>query len=145
MFISITRLRVRHWWYLPEFLWRSRQSTAQAAKADGFIGGYTLADRHRVFWTMTGWKDEAAMRAYRGAGAHRTVMPKLANWCDEAMVAHFHADELPTWSEAWQRMSASGRLTPVAHPSEGQKAKRIPEPRTQPLIQQVLKPASVRA
>jgi hypothetical protein len=139
MWISVTRLRLRRWWYLPEFLWRSKRSTAQAAKTAGFLGGYTLADRHRAFWTMTAWKDEASMRAYRGSGAHRAVMPKLANWCDEAAVAHWQADAFPTWAEAWQRISASGRLTPVENPSEGQKTKRIAEPRTQPLLQQVLK------
>lgn len=142
MFISITRLRVRRWWILPEFLWRSKRSSAQASKADGFVGGYVLVDRHRTFWTMTGWRNEASMRAYRGSGAHRTVMPKLAKWCDEAVVAHWQSDEFPTWSEAWQHMSAKGRFTPVNHPSDGQKAKRIAEPRTEPLIQQVVKAAS---
>jgi heme-degrading monooxygenase HmoA len=142
MFVSITRLRVRRWWHLPEFLWRSNQSMKQASKAAGFVGGYTLADKHRTFWTMTGWKDEASMRAYRGSGPHRAAMPRLAKWCDEAAVAHWQTEEFPVWLEAWRQISARGRFTPVDHPSEAQREKRIAEPRTQPLIQREMKAAS---
>ena len=104
MFISITRLRLRHWWYIPEFTWRSNQSIKQARGSQGFRAGRTLLDRHQTFWTLTGWDSEAAMRAYRGSGAHKVVMPKLANWCDEAAVAHYNADELPSWIEAWEQI-----------------------------------------
>ena len=136
MFISITRLRLRHWWYIPEFTWRSNQSIKQARGSQGFRAGRTLLDRHQTFWTLTGWDSEAAMRAYRGSGAHKVVMPKLANWCDEAAVAHYNADELPSWIEAWERIK-TGRFTPVNHPSPDQTAKRIPRPpRIEPLIQQ---------
>jgi len=134
MFISITRLRVRHWWYLPEFLWRSNQSIKQARNSPGFQRGFTLLDRKRVFWTLTGWDAEASMRAYRGSGAHKAVMPKLAGWCDEAAVTHYVGDDLPTWTDAWEKIQ-NGRLTPVHHPSPDQTAKRIPAPRLKPLVQ----------
>jgi hypothetical protein len=137
VFISITRLRIRHWWYLPEFFWRSNKSNAQARRAQGFRKGRILVDRNRAFWTLTGWDGESAMRAYRGSGAHKAVMPKLAGWCDEAAVTHYEGDDLPSWTEAWERIKA-GRLTPVNKPSPDQQAKRIPEPRLKPLIEQVL-------
>ncbi len=134
MFISITRLRLRHWWYLPAFFWGSNRSIAQARKAPGFHRGLTLADRKRAFWTLTGWESEAAMRKYRGSGAHQEVMGKLPGWCDEAAVAHYQADELPPWTEAWERLGA-GRFISVQRPSADQLAKQISAPRTQPLIQ----------
>ena len=104
MFISITRLRLRHWWYLPAFFLGSNRSITQARKAPGFRKGITLADRKRAFWTLTGWESEAAMKAYRSSGPHKTVMGKLPGWCDEAAVAHYQADELPPWTEAWERL-----------------------------------------
>jgi hypothetical protein len=134
MFISITRLRLRHWWYLPAFFWGSNRSIAQARKAPGFRRGFTLADRKRAFWTLTGWESEGAMRKYRASGAHQEVMGKLPGWCDEAAVVHYQADELPPWTEAWERLKG-GRFISVQRPSADQLAKQISAPRTQPLMQ----------
>lgn len=39
-------------------------------------------------------------------------MPKLPDWCDEASVTRWEqvGAELPTWAEAYRRMSAEGRI-----------------------------------
>lgn len=134
MFISLTRLRLRHWWKLPEFLWRSIRSMSQARASEGYIEGSTLGDRQRTFWTMTAWESEAAMKAYRGAGAHKAAMKKLPSWCDEACVAHYNSDSLPSWSEAWEHMMKNGRFTPVNHPSHAHIEKRIEPPRIPPKL-----------
>lgn len=70
------------------------------------------------------------MRAYRSAGAHLKAMPKLLNWCDEASVAHWEQEsvELPSWSEAHQKMATQGRMSKVKHPSDVQVAKVVPRP-----------------
>jgi hypothetical protein len=125
MFISLTRLRLRRWWYLPEFFWRSARSIAQAKSSVGFLAGATLADKRRTFWTMTGWENEAAMKAYRGVGAHQAAMKRLPGWCDEACVAHYSADGLPSWAEAWDHMTEHARFTPVDKPSQAHLEKRI--------------------
>lgn len=137
MFISITRLRLRHWWYLPEFFWRSQQSMTQAKKTPGYRKGLILVDRRRAYWTLTGWDSEAAMKAYRSSGAHKVAMSKLPGWCDESAVAHYEGSDLPSWAEAWERMK-QGRFTPVENPSADQIAKQIAAPRLQPLIQRVV-------
>jgi heme-degrading monooxygenase HmoA len=77
--ISVTRLRVRSFIYLPQFFWDTFKSTRQAEHSVGFLGGRLLVNRKNVFWTMTAWKDEAAMNAFRIGGAHRKAMPKLLN------------------------------------------------------------------
>jgi hypothetical protein len=105
--ISVTRLRVRSFIYLPQFLWDTFKSVRQVKRSTGFLGGRLLVNAKSVFWTMTVWKDEAAMNAYRTGGPHRVAMPKLLNWCDEAAVVHWTQDssEIPLWREVPQRMA----------------------------------------
>ncbi len=130
IFISITRLRVRSYFYLPIFLWRAGQSMTQTEHAPGFIHGRVMREARNAFWTVTAWDNDAAMNAFRGSGAHQIVMPKLMDWCDEASVAHWtQADaELPSWPEAHRRMVAEGRMSKVKDPSPAQLAKEIPAP-----------------
>jgi heme-degrading monooxygenase HmoA len=141
-FISLTRLRVRLWRYLPPFVWQSLKAAGQAKRADGFLGGKLLIEAKNTFWTVTAWKDEAAMRAYRNAGAHGKVMPRLLEWSDEASVAHWIQDdsEIPGWHELHQRMVDEGRPSKVKHPSPAQESNQVAAPRPG-RIEQVLKPA----
>lgn len=132
--IAITRLRVRAWWYLPGFFVQTLRAAAQARRAEGSVAVAVLREAHRTFWTCTVWIDEQAMRVFLLADPHRQAMRKLGKWCDEASVAHWHqaAPEPPTWEEAHQRMQRDGRASKVDHPSEAQRAYRIPVPQVRP-------------
>ena len=57
--ISVTRLRVRSFIYLPAFFWDAFKSIRQAEHSIGFLGGRLLVNGKNVFWTMTAWTDEA--------------------------------------------------------------------------------------
>jgi heme-degrading monooxygenase HmoA len=140
--ISVTRLRVRSWTYLPGFLWDTIKSVRQVQRSPGFLGGRLLVNARYVFWTMTAWQDEAAMNAYRTGGAHRQAMPKLLDWCDEAAVVHWtqESPEIPAWQQAQQHVLEKGRLSKVNHPSATQAARQIPAPQPS-RIAQTLKPA----
>jgi heme-degrading monooxygenase HmoA len=140
--ISVTRLRVRSFRYLPGFLWDTFQSVRQVQRSPGFLGGRLLVNAGYVFWTMTAWQDETAMNAYRTGGAHRQAMPKLLNWCDEAAVVHWTQEsaEIPEWREAQQHIAEKGRLSKVNHPSRVQASQQIPAPQRS-RIAQTLKPA----
>jgi len=140
--ISVTRLRVRSWTYLPGFLWDTFQSVRQVQRGPGFLGGRLLVNSGYVFWTMTAWQNEEAMNAYRTSGAHRQAMPKLLNWCDEAAVVHWAQEsaEIPEWQQAQQHMSETGRLSKVNHPSSTQVSQQTPAPQPS-RIAQTLKPA----
>ncbi len=140
--ISITRLRVRSFVYLPPFLWDTLKSKRQAVRSPGFLGGKLLVNAKRVYWTMTAWESEAKMNAFRTSGAHRATMPKLLNWCDEASVVHWmqESPELPSWQEAHHRMVSEGRLSKVNNPSAAQMSHQISEPKPG-RVGQVLKPA----
>jgi uncharacterized protein DUF3291 len=71
----------------------------------------TRTDSYFAFWTRTLWNDQDAMRVFMLSGAHRRMMPRLLNWCDEASVAHWTQDSLetPSWQEVHGRMQAQGR------------------------------------
>jgi heme-degrading monooxygenase HmoA len=130
-FVSVTRLRVRAFRYLPAFLWGAFGSARQAKTAPGSRAVSVLADASRAFWTCTVWDDERAMRAFMVSGSHRRVMPRLLEWCDEASVVHWTQDGAapPSWQDAHQRMLREGRRSKVNHPSAAQQRFEIPPPR----------------
>ncbi|MDQ2937101.1 MAG: hypothetical protein M3R67_06300 [Acidobacteriota bacterium] len=140
-FVSLTRLRVRSYRYLPQFVWQALKTGRQAERASGFLGGKVLREANNTFWTITAWNSEAGMRAYRNAGAHRAVMPRLLEWCDEASVAHWNQDipDLPSWQDAHRRMVAEGRSSKVNHPSPAHVQNQMAAP--QPgRLERILKP-----
>ena len=133
-FVSITRLHIRSWRYLPGFYFLALLTALQAKSAAGNLAVLLLNEGRNTFWTCTVWNDEAAMRAFMMAGSHRRAMPKLLEWCDEASVVHWvqdgtHNAQAPSWSEAHQRMQTEGRRLKVNHPSENHLAYIIPAPR----------------
>jgi hypothetical protein len=128
--VSITRLRVRSWRYLPMFILRSLLSARQAAAAEGNLATTLLRDRHKAFWTRTIWTTEAAMKSFMQSGTHGKVMRKLLQWCDEAALVRWTQDtaNLPTWEEAHKRLQAEGRRSKVNHPSRDHDAYVIAAP-----------------
>jgi hypothetical protein len=139
--ISITRLRVRSWLYLPAFLFSALRIVRQATKAEGNHAGKTLRDRQKTFWTATSWATEDAMKAFMHANPHGPAMRKLLNWCDEASLVHWTqpATELPSWEEAHRRLQQEGRRSKVHHPSAAHTAFTIPAPDTGPGREQSFK------
>jgi Domain of unknown function (DUF3291) len=130
--MSITRLRVRAWRYLPVFSFNALRAARQAKAASGNLAVSLLADANFAFWTRTLWQDEETMRTFMVSGAHRKMMPRLLEWCDEASVAHWNQGslEIPSWLEVHRRMQAQGRRSKVNHPSAAQQRFEIPVPRT---------------
>jgi hypothetical protein len=130
--VSITRLRVRSWRYLPGFLIQSVRAARQAKRAAGSLAVSVLRDADRAFWTRTVWRDEAAMRSFMRSGVHRRIMARLPEWCDAAAVAHWvqDANEPPSWPEAYRRLQQEGRRSRVNNPSEAHRRFEIREPRT---------------
>ena len=121
MFISITRLRLRSWFFLPSFFMASGRIVKQAQESVGFVQGATFLDKKLTFRTVTLWLEDAAMKAFRGQGAHKESMPKFANWCDEGSVAHWESEEglLPDLGEINRQMKALGRPSLPSRRSEG--------------------------
>lgn len=132
--VSITRLRVRHWRYLPGFFVQAFRSALQARSANGCLAVSLVNEARNTFWTRTVWESEEAMKAFMLSGVHRSVMPSLITWCDEASVVRWtqSSAQLPTWEETHRRMQNEGRPSKVAHPSADHLAYKVPPPVVQP-------------
>lgn len=143
MFVSVTRIALRSYLYLIPFAWDSLRSARDASRAHGFLGGRLMGDGRKVFWTVTAWSDEAAMRAFRNAGVHLKAMGKLPDWCAESSYAHWEQDarELPDAEESHRRLRDEGRLSRVRRPSPAQAAGRTAEPSCGVRFKKVLRPA----
>ena len=130
-FVSITRLRVRRWRYVPQFLVQSIRAARQAKRSAGSISVSVLRDADRAFWTRMVWRDEVAMRAFMRSGVDRRIMARLPEWCDEAALVRWvqDRDEPPSWAEAHRRLQGEGQRSRVSYPSEAQRRFEIREPR----------------
>lgn len=116
--VSVTRFRVRSLRFLPFFLIHAQRCLAQIRRSDGYIAGALRHDRDRAYWTMSVWRNEAALLAYVTGGAHRTAMPKMSEWGDEASTVRWVQDgaDVPSWPEAIERMRSEGRPVPLRRP-----------------------------
>lgn len=130
-FVSLTRLRIRKRRFLVPFFFRTIPSLSQAKKAAGNISAVAVNDANRVFWTLSVWTDEQAMRAYMISGSHGKAMPKLMEWCDEAATAHWtqESTEPPAWRDGPALLKERGRRSKVRHPSSAHEAFDIAPPR----------------
>ena len=139
--VSVTRLRVRSWKFLPQFLFHTIRSAWQVKKASGAQSATLLRQDWRTYWTRTIWTDEAAMRKFMISGNHRVAMPTLLYICDEASVGRWdqHDSTRPSWDEVHRRMQQEGRPSKVKHPSAAHMAFQIPVPQVRPLSQITLK------
>jgi hypothetical protein len=133
-FVSITRLRVRSWFYVPAFVVQTLRIARQAARADGNLAVKLLRDRRKTFWTGTTWSSEDSVKAFMHAKPHGPTMRSLLNWCDEAALVHWTqaGEEFPSWGDAHKRIQQEGWRSKVSHPSAAHTAYAIPAPRVSP-------------
>jgi heme-degrading monooxygenase HmoA len=131
MFVSITRLRLRSWRFMPAFIMQALRAAVQAKAAPGNLGVAILAEANRTYWTRTIWTDEDAMRAFIRSGVHRRVMVRLADWCDEAAVAHWSqaTTDVPSWDDTARRLQRDGRPSAVNHPTPAHRNFQIAAPK----------------
>ena len=116
--VTVTRMRLRSIRFVPLFLIHAQRAIAQIRKADGHLVGTVKRDGGLAYWTMSVWRDESAMLAYVASGAHRSAMKHLGDWCSEAGMVRWLANDatLPDWTQAARRLAAQGRASRLKHP-----------------------------
>lgn len=129
-FVSLTRLRLRKFIFLPSFFLANEGAIKQLKGAAGFVKGFELVDKGLTFWTVTFWNSPEAMKGFRNTGAHQLAMRKLPSWCDEASYTHWQQDQpdIPDWSFMHAHLIREGRVTKVKFPSPRQVTKSYPPP-----------------
>jgi hypothetical protein len=73
-----SRLPLRSYWRIPEFLRLTVVVRRQLAHSNGLVG-YALNAQlgRKTFWTVSAWTDQAALDAFAGALPHAAVMRRL--------------------------------------------------------------------
>lgn len=127
-FISITRLKVKSFLYIPKFMMANEASVKELVKIKGFLKGKELIDKNLTFWTLTMWTDDISMKEFRNSAPHRKAMQNLPTWCHEASYFHWtQADtDLPGWNIASERLISEGKLTKVRNPTARHLANAFP-------------------
>ena len=128
--IVVTRLRLKHPAVLNDFFNAAASSLEQAQKAAGNLGADALAEAHDTWWTVTAWRDRAAMEAYVHADPHHATMARLDDWCDEATFTDWEQDsaELPDWQTGYRHLLADGKAAALTGASPEQPTSAFPPP-----------------
>ncbi|ROO85266.1 uncharacterized protein DUF3291 [Actinocorallia herbida] len=108
--VMASRLEVRSLRHVPGFLLSSLALWRQARRSPGAHGVALKADLlHRTFWTLSAWKDEAAVRAYAATEPHKSVMRAKRRVMRESTFVFWTSPTtaLPVdWAEARRRVEA---------------------------------------
>lgn len=120
--ITVNRVRIRRWRTIPIFALVIFKICRQARRAPGCLDFRIYRTSGLAVWTVTAWKDEQALLAFRDSGAHGRAQPQKPRWFDEAAITRWHQDsaELPCRQTAAERLRATGRLSVVVNPSPAQ-------------------------
>lgn len=120
--VSITRLKLNHWWLVPTFLRHAGASARQISATPGFVDGYLAFSSGHTYWTVSLWASKKAMRAFSLAGAHAEAMKRTPGWCKEASVAtiEMRVPQAPSPAEIVRLLEKHGRLIAVNKPSAAQ-------------------------
>ena len=146
--VSVTRLRLRGWFFLPAFLFTNGPVARQVRKAPGFLGGTLMMDARHTFWTVSLWKDQASMAAFRNGGKHGKAMPKLAGWAEHTRVANWEQEgkSIPDWETLYTRLSEKGRPSRLFRPAPDHKGPNdFPRPRQEGWRMRALDPIGPKA
>lgn len=90
------------------FMHYARAIQRQLEGTDGLIG-YTLRAKpfRGRFWTLSAWRDEAALAAFVRASPHRDIMGKLQSGMGETKFIRWRVTGTPgplSWSEGIRRL-----------------------------------------
>jgi len=104
---SATVLPLRRYRDIPAFLALSTRVAKQVKRTDGAVRYALNTDmRRKKFWTVSAWRDRAAMRAFVQAEPHLTATKRFAQWAGEgaAFVEWTAPDGKVDWKDVLKRL-----------------------------------------
>ena len=108
VWISITGLKLKKFWYFPVFLRYAIPSHRQAENSPGCL----MAEAKRidgVFHTLTIWRSKKEMREFASRGVHKQAVRAFSKYFTGHILG-YEANEVPNWEEAHRRCLDEGRL-----------------------------------
>ncbi|WP_433248920.1 DUF3291 domain-containing protein [Streptosporangium sp. CA-135522] len=107
--IMASRLEVRSLRQVPGFLLTSFVLWRQALKSPGAVGVSLKAELFkRTFWTLSAWKDQAAIHSYARTEPHKSAMRRKRAVMRASTFVFWDAPagQLPVgWEEAQERIA----------------------------------------
>jgi quinol monooxygenase YgiN len=106
----LSYLPLKSYWRIPHFFFYTAQVVKQMASAEGVLGYSVLArPLSKQFWTLSAWKNEAALRAFIQCPPHVRIMTALAPHMGETKFVRWMVKgaQLPlSWDDALRRFSS---------------------------------------
>ncbi len=106
-YVSITGLRVKSIWRVPQFLWHALSSMRQARRAPGVLFAEARSI-DGVQHTLSVWRSREDMRAFMSTGAHLAAMKDFRRFATGSTCG-FEAEHPPSWDEAIAYWREHGR------------------------------------
>jgi len=101
-------LPLKSFWQIPHFFLYTAQVTKQLASAEGVLGYSVLArPLSKQFWTLSAWKDDAALRTFVQYPPHTRIMTALTPHMGETKFVRWMVKgfQLPlSWEDAPSRL-----------------------------------------
>jgi len=109
MFITITSLRLKHWWsyFIMSFL--ALKIVLQTKKQKGFISMKNTGFGYLHF-TLSVWESEEDLKNFTRSGAHFEAMNESRNLATEIRVYTFQSELIPDWKDAKRILFERGRV-----------------------------------
>jgi quinol monooxygenase YgiN len=105
----LSYLPLKSYWRIPHFFFDTVRVVKQMASAEGVLGYSVLArPLSKQFWTLSAWKDEAALRTFVQHPPHVRIMNALTPQMGETKFVRWtvKGSELPlSWDDALRRFS----------------------------------------
>jgi quinol monooxygenase YgiN len=103
----LSYLPLKSYWRIPIFFFYTAQVVKQLASAEGMLGYSVLArPLSKRFWTLSAWKDEAALRTFVQYPPHVRIMTALASHMGDTKFVRWKVkgSDLPLrWDDALRR------------------------------------------
>ena len=107
VWVSITGLRLKRFWYFPVFLRYALPARREAQNAPGCL----LAEAKRingVFHTLTVWNSREDTRKFASSGVHKLAVRAFSRYFTGHILG-YESREIPDWPEAHRRCLEEGR------------------------------------
>ena len=104
----LSYLPLKSYWRIPFFFLNTAQVVKQLASAEGMMGYSALArPLSKQFWTLSAWKDDAALRTFVQYPPHVRIMTALTPHMGETKFVRWtvNGSDLPLrWDDALRRL-----------------------------------------